>query len=143
MQFYTLGIVDGLAYLHARNVIHCDLKAANILTTKSGIVKLGDFGVSREFNLDSIVDTSVVGTPNWIAPEIIELKGACIASDIWSLACTIVELITTQPPYHQYNPMTALFKIVEDDMPPLPAGITQELVQFLTACFTKDPMKRP
>lgn len=63
-QNYMVGILDGLVYLHNLNVIHLDLKAANILTTKTGSVKLSDFGVSQEFNFEK-ADTSVVGTPNW------------------------------------------------------------------------------
>lgn len=61
---YVMGILNGLQFLHARNVIHCDLKAANILTTKSGTIKLSDFGVSKEIDF-SETDTSVAGTPNW------------------------------------------------------------------------------
>jgi serine/threonine protein kinase len=87
-----------------------------------------------------------------VAPEIIELKGASTASDIWSLACTIIELITGFPPYWGLMSMTTLFRIVEDDCPPLPEGVSnvtvgganmQELVDFLTKCFRKDPAERP
>ncbi|KAI3629746.1 hypothetical protein MIR68_011181 [Amoeboaphelidium protococcarum] len=140
--YYTFGMLEGLAYLHDKGVVHCDLKAANILTTKTGVIKLGDFGVSKELRFDQ-GDTSVAGTPNWMAPEIIELKGASPASDIWSLACTIVELLTTHPPYFGFNAMTALFKIVEDDCPPLPENISPELKNFLQQCFNKQAAGRP
>ena len=88
-----MKILEGLHYLHRSDVVHCDLKAANILTTKNGNVKLSDFGIS--LNSRAIV----AGTPNWMAPEVIELKGASTKSDIWSLACTIIELLTGRPPY--------------------------------------------
>ena len=79
-------------------MVHCDLKAANILTTKNGNVKLSDFGVS--LNLRAVErEQDVAGTPNWMAPEVIELKGASPKSDIWSLACTVIELLTGRPPY--------------------------------------------
>ena len=139
---YTVGILHGLEYLHDRQIIHCDLKAANVLCTKTGTIKLGDFGVSKEFSFDQI-DTSVAGTPNWMAPEIIELKGATTASDLWSLGCTVIEMLTGKPPYSECNPMTTLFRIVEDDMPPLPTGLSIELGDFLSKCFQKDPSQRP
>jgi serine/threonine protein kinase len=99
---YVVKILDGLFYLHQSHVVHCDLKAANILTTKTGNVKLSDFGVSLNLrNLRHMEKErkDVAGTPNWMAPEVIELKGASYASDIWSLACTVIELLTGKPPY--------------------------------------------
>jgi serine/threonine protein kinase len=99
---YVVKILDGLLYLHKNHVVHSDLKAANILTTKTGNVKLSDFGVSLNLrNLCHIEKErqDVAGTLNWMAPEVIELKGASYASDIWSLACTVIELLTGRPPY--------------------------------------------
>lgn len=78
-----------------------------------------------------------------MAPEVIKLEKATYASDIWSLACTIVELLTGKPPYANMLAMTAMFKIVEDDMPPLPGGSSPELQDFLGLCFAKDPRQRP
>ena len=86
-------------YLHQNDVVHCDLKAANILTTKTGNVKLSDFGVSLNLRAMEREIKDVAGTPNWMAPEVIELKGASTKSDIWSLACTVIELLTGKPPY--------------------------------------------
>jgi serine/threonine protein kinase len=99
---YVVKILEGLFYLHENDVVHCDLKAANILTTKTGNVKLSDFGVSLNLrNLRAMENQmkDVAGTPNWMAPEVIELKGPSFASDIWSLGCTVVELLTGRPPY--------------------------------------------
>jgi serine/threonine protein kinase len=78
-----------------------------------------------------------------VAPEVIKLEKATYASDIWSLACTVVELLTGKPPYANMLAMTAMFKIVEDDMPPLPKGCSPELQDFLGLCFAKDPRHRP
>lgn len=80
--------------------MHCDLKAANILTTKNGNVKLSDFGVSLNLRaMERRTKNDIAGTPNWMAPEVIELKGASTKSDIWSLGCTVIELFTGKPPY--------------------------------------------
>ncbi|WWD09269.1 hypothetical protein V865_007392 [Kwoniella europaea PYCC6329] len=156
---YVAKILEGLDYLHSQGVVHCDLKAANILSTKNGNVKLSDFGVSLNMkaveNIKQDAKTAgkeggkkrvseVAGTPNWMAPEVISLAGASFASDIWSLGCTIIELLTGKPPYSEItNSMTVLFRIVEDEMPPLPEGISDALNDFLKLCFIKDPNARP
>lgn len=117
-------ILLGLQYLHDQGVIHRDIKGANILTTKDGKVKLADFGVSTSTLAGADKEAQVVGTPYWMAPEIIQLSGATPASDIWSLGCTVIELLEGKPPYHKLAPMPALFAIVNDDHPPLPEGVS-------------------
>ncbi|KAK9238502.1 kinase-like domain-containing protein [Lipomyces kononenkoae] len=139
VAIYTAQVLQGLVYLHDQGVIHRDIKGANILTTKEGIVKLADFGVATRAS----DDPQVVGTPNWMAPEIILLNGATSASDIWSVGCTIIELITAKPPYNDLEQMQALYRIVHDEHPPIPAGISEMLNDFLMLCFRKDPSRRP
>ncbi|KIJ55222.1 hypothetical protein M422DRAFT_151666 [Sphaerobolus stellatus SS14] len=141
---YVTKVLEGLHYLHSSDVVHCDLKAANILTTKTGNVKLSDFGVSLNLRAMEQIKNDVAGTPNWMAPEVIELKGASPASDIWSLACTIIELLTGAPPYADVqNSMSVMFRIVEDPMPPIPDSLSEPVQDFLRACFNKDPTERP
>ncbi|KAF4593894.1 hypothetical protein EYR40_008689 [Pleurotus pulmonarius] len=159
---YVVKILEGLDYLHQSGVVHCDLKAANILTTKTGNVKLADFGVSLNMRAMEREMTDVAGTPNWMAPEVIELKGASPKSDIWSLGCTVIELLTGRPPYAEmensmsgmffpslrprpsvYLPLLVMFRIVEDAMPPIPEGCSPICEDFLKLCFNKDPEKRP
>jgi serine/threonine protein kinase len=109
---YVVKILEGLHYLHQSEVVHCDLKAANILTTKNGNVKLSDFGVSLNLRTVGRERENVAGTPNWMAPEVIELKGASPKSDIWSLACTVIELLTGRPPYAEIaNGMSGEFPV--------------------------------
>jgi serine/threonine protein kinase len=78
-----------------------------------------------------------------VAPEVIELNGATPASDIWSLGATIIELVDGRPPYSDLVAMSAMFRIVEDEMPPLPEGASEELKAFLKRCFRKNPQERP
>lgn len=120
-------------------MIHRDIKGANLLTTKDGFVKLADFGVATRHNVQEV---TVVGTPYWMAPEVIELSGPTTASDIWSVGCTVIELLDGKPPHHQLNPMQALFRIVNDDHPPLPEGASPAVRDFLMQCFQKDPNLR-
>ncbi|ORZ14014.1 kinase-like domain-containing protein [Absidia repens] len=140
---FCVKILSGLDYLHDNQVVHCDLKAANILTTKTGDVKLTDFGVSLNLKIKAADDQTVSGTPNWMAPEVIELKGASTKSDIWSLGCTLIELVTGKPPYADLISMSAMFRIVEDDYPALPDNISEDMRAFLLCCFQKNPDNRP
>lgn len=137
---YIAQVLQGLLFLHEQGVIHRDIKGANILTTKEGLVKLADFGVATK--QQGLAEGSVVGTPYWMAPEVIELSGATTASDIWSLGCTVIELLDGKPPYHKFAPMPALFRIVNDDHPPLPEGASPLVRDFLMQCFQKDPNLR-
>jgi serine/threonine protein kinase len=140
---YMTQVLQGLEYLHDQGVIHRDIKGANILTTKDGTVKLADFGVSTSTLAGGQdKEAQVVGTPYWMAPEIIELSGASSASDIWSVGCTVIELQSGKPPYHNLAAMPALFAIVNDDHPPLPEGISHAARDFLMQCFQKDPNLR-
>ncbi|CAK7269108.1 Protein kinase of the Mitotic Exit Network [Sporothrix epigloea] len=139
---YMTQVLQGLQYLHDQGVIHRDIKGANILTTKDGTVKLADFGVSTSSLAGPDKEAQVVGTPYWMAPEIIQLSGATSASDIWSVGCTVIELLQGRPPYHNLAAMPALFAIVNDDHPPLPEGVSAAARDFLMQCFQKDPNLR-
>jgi serine/threonine protein kinase len=157
-SLYIKQTLQGLSYLHSKGVAHCDIKCANILTTKKGELKLTDFGVSKTLSKaeSGSLTEDAVGTPYWygycpsdiiyicrMAPEVIELKGITPAADIWSLGCTIIELVTGSPPYADLQSMSALFRIVQDDHPPMPEGLSDELNSLLRACFKKNPAERP
>ncbi|KAJ0559794.1 putative protein kinase STE-STE-Pl family [Helianthus annuus] len=86
---------------------------------------------------------SVVGTPYWMAPEVIEMSGVCTASDIWSVGCIVIELLTGAPPYYDLQPMPALFKIVQDENPTIPDSLSPDITDFLLQCFKKDAKLRP
>lgn len=139
---YTEQILQGLRYLHGEGIIHRDIKGDNILITKDGKVKLADFGTAKLEDAEKKTQT-VVGTPYWMAPEVIEMSACGPTSDIWSLGCTVIELLTGAPPYFELGPMSALFNIVEDRHPPLPENLNEIVRSFLKVCFKKDPRQRP
>ncbi|KAJ2824841.1 Protein kinase of the Mitotic Exit Network, partial [Coemansia furcata] len=135
---YVAQILDGLSYLHSNAILHRDIKPGNILLVKEGVVKLADFGVAR---IQNGLDT-VVGSPYWIAPEVLQLKGATSASDIWSLGCTIVQLVDGKAPYQDLPPMAAMFRIGQDERPPFPSNISPQLRDFLSKCLVHVPSAR-
>ncbi|XWS49965.1 hypothetical protein CRYUN_Cryun12cG0047600 [Craigia yunnanensis] len=100
---YTQQILSGLAYLHAKNTVHRDIKGANILVDPNGRVKLADFGMAKHIT-GSSCPFSLKGSPYWMAPEVIKNSNGCnLAVDIWSLGCTVLEMATTKPPWSQYE----------------------------------------
>lgn len=115
-----------------------------MLISNNGTVKLADFGIAHLYGFEgaqNMKDTDV-GSPYWMAPEVIQLIEASPASDIWSIGCTVIELITGQPPYYELSKTAACFRMVDDEHPPLPESASPELRSFLLRCFKKDPKAR-
>eukprot|EP00211_Chloroparvula_japonica_P000883 CAMPEP_0119155154 /NCGR_PEP_ID=MMETSP1310-20130426/51600_1 /TAXON_ID=464262 /ORGANISM="Genus nov. species nov., Strain RCC2339" /LENGTH=1011 /DNA_ID=CAMNT_0007147741 /DNA_START=162 /DNA_END=3194 /DNA_ORIENTATION=+ len=129
----------GLAFLHSRRVVHRDIKCANILLQRGGVIKLSDFGIATS----KPKEDDVTGSPYWMAPEIIELKGASWYSDIWSVGATIIELLTGEPPFFSLNRFSAMHAIVDEPSPVLKIPHTPHLRDFLARCFQKNPKQRP
>ncbi|RKP13869.1 kinase-like domain-containing protein, partial [Piptocephalis cylindrospora] len=136
---YIVQILEGLCFIHDRGIIHKDVKASNILTTKDGSIKLADFGASSEANRP---DQSTIGSPYWMAPEVIHLQNVDFASDVWSLGCTVLELLQARPPYADLSPVQALFRMVNDLHPPFPEKMSDAGDDFLRRCLQQDPKHR-
>uniref|UniRef100_H2ZBB7 Protein kinase domain-containing protein n=1 Tax=Ciona savignyi TaxID=51511 RepID=H2ZBB7_CIOSA len=140
---YARQILEGLVYLHRYHIVHRDIKGANVLRDSSGNVKLGDFGAAKK--LQTVVTSSgqtVVGTPYWMSPEVIEGRGYGRRADIWSLACTVVEMLTTRPPWYEFEAMAALFKIVtQPTSPQLPPAVSNEAKAFLSITFVDKELR--
>ncbi|XP_065834384.1 mitogen-activated protein kinase kinase kinase 3-like [Oscarella lobularis] len=143
---YTRQIVEGVAYLHSKCVVHRDIKGANILRDSSGNVKLSDFGASKRLQTIRTMSgyKSVHGTPYWMSPEVINGKGYGRKADIWSLGCTVVEMLTTKPPWHELEAIAALFKIAtEATKPDLPDHVSECVRDFIAITLIMDKETRP
>ncbi|MED6218255.1 hypothetical protein PIB30_025178 [Stylosanthes scabra] len=145
---FTRHILSGLAYLHNTKTIHRDIKGANLLVDASGIVKLADFGVSKILTEKSY-ELSLKGSPYWMAPELmmaaIKKKSnpeIAMAIDIWSLGCTIIEMLTGRPPWSEFEGPQAMFKVLHRS-PPIPETLSSEGQDFLQQCFRRNPADRP
>lgn len=138
---YTRQILEGVHYLHSNMIVHRDIKGANILRDSSGNVKLGDFGASKRLQTICLSGTgmkSVTGTPYWMSPEVISGEGYGRKADIWSVGCTVVEMLTEKPPWAEFEAMAAIFKIAtQPTNPQLPAHVSEHCRDFLKRIFVE------
>ena len=141
---YTFQILLGIAHLHQQGVVHRDIKCANVLLTVDGLVKLADFGASAMMDVDRVVD--VQGTPCWMAPEVLRAQAHGWEADIWSLGCSVMEMLTGTQPWSHLNltsQMHVLEWICSDKKVVLPSVFTFASQMFLNDCLQRDPTKRP
>uniref|UniRef100_A0AAZ3RJI5 Protein kinase domain-containing protein n=1 Tax=Oncorhynchus tshawytscha TaxID=74940 RepID=A0AAZ3RJI5_ONCTS len=138
---YTRQILEGMSYLHSNMIVHRDIKGANILRDSAGNVKLGDFGASKRLQTICMSGTgirSVTGTPYWMSPEVISGEGYGRKADVWSLGCTVVEMLTEKPPWAEYEAMAAIFKIATQPTKPLlPSHTSDHTRDFIHRIFVE------
>ncbi|KAM4702835.1 STE20-like serine/threonine-protein kinase [Rhinophrynus dorsalis] len=137
--------LEAMLYLHEHKIIHRDLKAGNILLTLDGDVKLADFGVSAKNTRTLQRRDSFIGTPYWMAPEVVMCetskdKPYDFKADVWSLGVTLIEMAQIEPPHHELNPMRVLLKIAKSDPPTLaqPSKWSLDFNDFLKKCLEKN-----
>jgi len=140
--------LQGLNYLHERNIIHRDIKGGHILVNNRGVVKISCFGLSR------IVEDSISTSPHehrlplqgsvfWMAPEVVKQISYTLKADIWSVGCLMVEMLTGEHPWAQLSQMQAIFEIGGGAKPAFPPNISFNAQGFLDAAFMPDHILRP
>ncbi|KAL4067984.1 Pkinase-domain-containing protein [Scleroderma citrinum] len=145
---FVRQILQGLNYLHERDIIHRDIKGANILVDNKGGIKISDFGISKKVDGNLLTGKrmyrpSFQGSVFWMAPEVVQQKVHTTAADIWSVGCLVVEMLTGEHPWAQLTQTQAIFKIGQSAKPEIPSDISPEAKEFLKKAFEINHTARP
>ncbi|KAJ3272566.1 Protein kinase [Terramyces sp. JEL0728] len=136
--------MKGLVHLHKRNIIHRDIKSDNILLDLKGNVKIGDFGYCAKLSNEKCKRATLIGTPYWMAPEVVKQKEYGAKVDVWSLGIMVIEMIEGEPPYLEEEALKALYLIATNGTPKLkhPEKLSTQLKSFLSSCLEVEvPMR--
>ena len=140
---YFTQICLALKHIHDKKIIHRDLKSGNVFLMKSGLVKLGDFGIAKGFEKTMDKAKTMVGTPYYLSPEIVEGKPYDNKSDIWSLGVLLYEMMTFKMPFNANSLPMLSAKIIRGNYTPPPSVYTKDLREIVSKCLTVNPKGRP
>lgn len=151
VKIYTKQLLKGLAFLHSKRILHRDIKGANILVSQDGTLKLSDFGAckrmsSAQLDEDLVISRSLRGSPYWMAPEIAKRTGHSFSADVWSVGCTVIEMLVGKPPWSDRSSSSReVLEIIRNtESPPrIPPEISESCADFLGKCLRVDPCERP
>ena len=140
---YLTQICLALNHIHKKKIIHRDLKSGNVFLTKSGLIKLGDFGIAKGFKNTWEKAKTKVGTPYYLSPEIINSKPYDSKSDIWALGVLLYEMMTFKMPFNANSLPSLSLKIIKGYYPSPPTSYSKDLIDLVNKCLTLDPKNRP
>lgn len=130
-------------HVHDRKILHRDIKAQNVFMMKNGLLKLGDFGIARVLNSTTDMAATVVGTPYYLSPEIVQSNKYGFMTDIWSLGVLLYEICALRPPFNGQNLHMLAMQIVSGLYPQVPDSFSPEVKKLIKAMLTVDETRRP
>ncbi|KAJ6680468.1 MAP KINASE KINASE KINASE [Salix purpurea] len=139
IRVFTCQILQGLDYLHLNGLVHCDIKSSNILVGERG-AKIADFGCAKRVEQPG----PIAGTPMFMAPEVARGEEQGLASDIWALGCTIIEMASGAAPWHNVSdPVSIIYRVgYSGHLPEFPCCLSEQARDFLDKCLRRDPKER-
>jgi NIMA (never in mitosis gene a)-related kinase len=133
----------GMKHIHDRKIIHRDLKGQNVFLTKKGIVQIGDFGIAKVLAATMAKAKTVVGTPYYLSPEIVQSQSYTLSTDVWSMGVMLYEMCALKPPFDAPSLHLLSMKIIRGAYNPVPPHYTNALKALVGGCLSIIPGRRP